>query len=357
MITTATNQTISWFNKRNVEKSLRLAPPFQRKPVWTEKQKSLLIDTVLRELPVPEIYIQRKTTASGETDYIVVDGQQRIRSILEFINGEFALIEEEGEETPSWGSCEFDELTDDLKKQFWGYNLAVRELPDVSDKEVRDIFRRLNVNLVALNKQELRNARYSGPFIRLMTNLAENDYWAENRIVTTVEIRRMKDIEYISELFVAMMHGVQQGTKILDDYYRQYEIDFPDEKSWKDLFIRNRETIEEALPDLWSTRWRKKPDFYALFTAFSHKLEEYNISAENYEAVEKVLTDFGSTVDKAMSVTDRSKFPEDVRSYCWSVERATGNKERRSMRKSVILKLLEPYLAKKRRRRRHSIEI
>lgn len=196
MITTATNQSISWFYKRNEEKSLTLAPPFQRKPVWTEKQKSLLTDTILRELPIPEIYIQRKTSPDGETEYIVVDGQQRIRSILEFINGEFSMTENEAEEDlPEWAGCRFDDLSDTLKSAFWDYSLAVRELPNVSDKEVRDIFRSLNVNLVALNKQELRNARYSGPFISMMTKLAENDFWAENKIVTATQIRRMIDIE------------------------------------------------------------------------------------------------------------------------------------------------------------------
>lgn len=348
MLTTASNQTISWMNKRNQEKTLRLAPPFQRKPVWTVKQKSLLIDSILRELPVPEIYIQRKTSAAGETDYVVVDGQQRIRSILEFIEGQFSLTEYEDEELTEWAGCKFDDLSNNLKKQFWDYSLAVRELPDLSDPEVRDIFRRLNVNLVALNKQELRNARYNGPFITLMTKLAEDDYWAENKIVTAVEIRRMKDIEYISELFVAMMHGVQQGTKALDAYYRQYEVEFEDERSWKTLFSRTLTTVEETLPNISVTRWRKKPDFYGLFAAFSHTLKEHIISAEKYEELETKLTNFATEVDKAVVAKDRSGFPKNVNDYCRSVERATGNKERRAMRQSVIHALLEPHVTKKR---------
>jgi hypothetical protein len=357
MLTTATNQTISWFNKRNEEKSLTLAPPFQRKPVWTEKQKSLLIDTILRELPIPEIYIQRKTTAEGETEYIVVDGQQRIRSILEFINGDFSIIEEEDEEPPPWAGFEFSELIDDLKKRFWGFNLAVRELPDLTDEEVRDIFRRLNVNLVPLNKQELRNARYNGPFIKLMTTLADNEYWAENRIVTATEIRRMKDIEFVSELFVAMMHGIQQGKSMLDIYYRQYEIEFPEERYWKTLFSKALNTIEEILPELWKSRWKKKPDFYGLFLAFSNGLEKYLISSEDYEKIEKKLIKFGKEVDKAIAVTDKSKFSKDIKDYCFSVERATGNKERRVMREEVISNLFEPFFKEKRIRRRRPIEL
>jgi len=89
-----TAHRISLFHKWNKEGALELAPPFQRKPVWSDKNKSFLIDTILKQLPVPEIYIQVKTDKDGNTKYIVVDGQQRIRSILEFIEGEYTLVED-----------------------------------------------------------------------------------------------------------------------------------------------------------------------------------------------------------------------------------------------------------------------
>ena len=93
-----TTHRISEFHKWNMEKSLELHPPFQRKPVWSSSNKSYLIDTILHDLPVPEIYIQVKTDKEGNTKYIVVDGQQRIRSILEFIDGEYNILEEESQD-------------------------------------------------------------------------------------------------------------------------------------------------------------------------------------------------------------------------------------------------------------------
>jgi hypothetical protein len=351
MITTSTNQSISWFNKRRIEDSLRLAPPFQRKPVWTIKQKSLLIDTILRELPIPEIYIQRKTDLAGETEYIVVDGQQRIRSILEFIDGEFSIIAgEEDIESSSWEDSKFKDLDNETKQKFWDYNLAVRELPNVSDEEVRDIFRRLNVNLVPLNKQELRNARYNGPFITLMTKLADIEFWAENKIVTAAQIRRMTDIEYVSELFIAMMHGVQDGKNSLDDYYRQYEIELSEEKTWKNLFARTLITIQEMFPNLSLTRWKRKPDFYGLFSSLSHQLENYIISADKYEEIERLLIDFGKNVDKATELRERDKLPKNIREYFWAIEKATGNKDRRLKREEIITELINPFLVQKRQR-------
>src|SRR5262245_32112057 len=66
--------------------SLIIKPPFQRKPVWLPRQKCYLIESILLKLPVPEVYIQVTTHAqTGDQTLGVVDGQQRIRTILQFI--------------------------------------------------------------------------------------------------------------------------------------------------------------------------------------------------------------------------------------------------------------------------------
>ena len=245
------HQAISWFNQRRKDKSLLLAPPFQRRPVWVSKQKQYLIDTILNDLPIPEIYIQRKTDRNGNLTYTVVDGQQRIRAILDFIDGRFSLPEDPNSE---WSDCDFNELVDVHKEAFWDYSVVVRELEQVSDIEVRDLFKRLNKYVFALTPQELRNARYDGRFIKLMTELADDEYWAENRIVSTVAIRRMTDIQFVSEVFIAMINGVQHKTKTLDKYYEIYEESFPDISHWKSIFVRTMEIIKGMLPDIKQTR-------------------------------------------------------------------------------------------------------
>jgi ParB-like chromosome segregation protein Spo0J len=84
MDSSASNQKISWFRKESAAGNLDLNPNFQRRPVWTEEQSSYLIDTILNGLPIPEIYIRSSSTPAGETSYEVVDGQQRVRSVLLF---------------------------------------------------------------------------------------------------------------------------------------------------------------------------------------------------------------------------------------------------------------------------------
>src|SRR5437016_11183635 len=84
----SSEQTIAWFRDRYMEGTLVIKPPYQRKPVWKARQKCYLIESILMGLPVPEIYIQETVSADDKVLYAIVDGQQRMRAILQFIGAE-----------------------------------------------------------------------------------------------------------------------------------------------------------------------------------------------------------------------------------------------------------------------------
>lgn len=88
-------QLISWFRDRYLDGSLTIKPPYQRRPVWAMKQRCYLIESILLGFPVPEIYVQSTTTADGTSSFAIVDGQQRIRAILQFIGAESDPQEED----------------------------------------------------------------------------------------------------------------------------------------------------------------------------------------------------------------------------------------------------------------------
>ena len=111
-----THRTISWFRKAFLSEDLVLSPPFQRNAVWTNVQKSYLLDTVLNALPIPEIYMQDAVSESGDEKHVVVDGQQRIRSVLEFVQGQLKL---EGDDVArKWRGLKFEDFGSEEKKQF-----------------------------------------------------------------------------------------------------------------------------------------------------------------------------------------------------------------------------------------------
>ena len=187
----SSEQRISWFNERHIEKSLNLNPKYQRKPVWSKRTKQYLIDTIIRKLPVPEIFMQTKTSPEGKSEYIIIDGQQRLRAILEFIDGEFEINEEDNN---NYADSYFEDLPSGIQQEFWCYIIQVRDIKTNSDEEIRAIFQRMNKNVVPLNNQEIRNAVYIGHFINLMNKLAdEQEFFSENGIFSATDIKRMKD--------------------------------------------------------------------------------------------------------------------------------------------------------------------
>src|ERR1700730_15622328 len=78
-------QSISWFQDQYKAGRLELRPPFQRKPVWGDKQRSFLVESILMEIPIPEVYVQVTQADDGTEQYGVVDGQQRLRTVLQFV--------------------------------------------------------------------------------------------------------------------------------------------------------------------------------------------------------------------------------------------------------------------------------
>ena len=144
-------------------------PDFQRPAVWTTGQKQLLIDTILREYDVPKLY-WRKVGAKPDR-YDVVDGQQRLRAIWSFFDGEFRCAKNaEPIDELEIAGFSYDELSDDLRMQFDVYPLDIVILEETDEDEVREMFIRLQ-NGTTLKAQEKRNA-YPGKmrdFVRALT--------------------------------------------------------------------------------------------------------------------------------------------------------------------------------------------
>ena len=229
----STTHNIAWIQKRYIQDEITLEAPFQRNPVWTTKQKAYLIDTILRGYPIPELYIQEYTDAEGNDVYVVVDGQQRIRACVEYVAGEFGL---DREDSPEWAEMKFDDLGEVYKKKIYSYNFVVRTLPEMDHQQLREMFQRLNRNTIALNSQELRHATYWGEFIGCVEGLAEDTRWTELGVFTPNDVRRMLDIEYISELLIGHLHGIQNKKDSLDGYYELYEQEFEERRRVESLF-------------------------------------------------------------------------------------------------------------------------
>src|SRR5688572_18073349 len=120
-------QTISWFWDIYQRTLLDLDPPYQRRSVWNQSFKDYFIETVLLEYPAPAIFLYEEITPDGRSTYHVVDGKQRLMTIVEFIQGRFPVYDESA--LQQFRGLTFQSLDPETKKRFWAYQFLVEYLP------------------------------------------------------------------------------------------------------------------------------------------------------------------------------------------------------------------------------------
>ena len=202
-----------------------LNPDYQRNYVWDNKKASLLIESLLLNVPIPSIYVQQ--AEDGKWD--VVDGQQRLKSLLRFYEGEFRLTGLE--------------VFDDLNHKYYS-QLEPRIQQMLNDKMLRvvvifpdsnptikyDIFARLNRGSVKLTEQELRNCIYRGELNKLVMNLRKYKPFQKEILKLPVDGHKtMMDAELVLRFF-ALNDAFQYNTEIK-------KVEFPTYKGSMKFFI------------------------------------------------------------------------------------------------------------------------
>ena len=262
---------VSDFVEWDSRNQLELSPDFQRRSVWSQKAKSYLIDTIIRGKPIPKLLITQEIQDRRNVR-IVVDGQQRLRAILEFVEGGFPISRAHSRE---FAGRRFDRLPDDVKNEFMKYEIGVDLLYDLPYKEILDVFARLNTYTVKLNGQELLNAKYVGYFKQQVYNLGYRyvDYFLDAEVVTKSQVTRMIEAELSSDLVIALLDAVQTN-KNVEQFYRRYEDDFDKMDMVEKRFDDVMSYLSEIYPavELSKSNWSRYHLFYTLFTVVGHGL-------------------------------------------------------------------------------------
>lgn len=280
---TRTQYKVSDFLSWQQAGTLSLSPSFQRRPVWTKGAKSYLIDTIVRGLPIPILFLRARYTDlnSFEPTREVVDGQQRIRTIISYVaphllkdlnkNREpFTVLLSHNEEL---AGKEFEQLSNKIKRRILDYEFSVHVLPsETDDREVLQIFARMNSTGTKLNPQELRNAAYFGEFKTSMyeTALRHLNRWRAWKIFTEDNISRMDEVELTSEFAIYMLQGISARTKqTLDGVYDEKESCYPEKDEVERRFDIVMDSINNAFAnDLPNMLFHRKTLFYGLFAIF-----------------------------------------------------------------------------------------
>ena len=297
-----TTQDISWLLDLARNKQLDLDPPYQRRSVWTNKDRQFFLDTVFRGYPSPAIFLHKDISPEGQATYHVVDGKQRLQTILAFANDKIRIAKTFGDvrlDGKKWSDLD-GEL--ELRHRLWNYQLPV-EMIDMVEDVVNEVFDRLNRNSRRLTRQELRHAKYDGWLTTIAEAEAEKGDWTTLGVATTARAKRMTDTQFISELMFLVLENAVLGfdQDDLDASYARYDepsetvVGFSEEN-----FKNNFERVKAYLLDMEkegsvvSGFARSLAHFYTLWAIVAlnyDKLKPANESARLYKAfMQKVET-------------------------------------------------------------------
>src|SRR5579872_1259686 len=253
--------------------TLSLTPKFQRRAVWKVPARSYFIESLLDEIPVPPIFLRiTQSEDKKRTIREVIDGQQRLRAVLDFVDDKYALSRSA---VRNHGGRRFSELNEEAKDKIRNYSFACEVFKSLSDGEVLEIFARVNTYSARLNSQELRNGMYFGFFKRTTYNLAHEhlEFWRQHGIFSEGNIARMLEVEFTSELLIAQIAGLQDKKKSIDGFYADYDELFPEQALVEGQFRSTIDAINNALGDsLGETEFHRPPLFYTLFCSTFHRL-------------------------------------------------------------------------------------
>ena len=292
---------------------------YQRRSVWSEKDKVRLIETILLQLVIPELFFWKADTdpETGVSTTHIVDGQQRIKAIYSFINNEFKLKPQyllDESIKSEYSNKYFKDLETEARKAFWNYQLMIIEIDSKATRDdIITMFNRLNLTDYSLNDQEKRNS-VSGEFAALARELSDNPLWDEKRLFTGSDVKRMKDVEFCASIVLLYRRGIidQTDQSALNQAYEELQVGYKDAERDKEAVLAAIETISLFFVSGSVTKFlRRKAQLYTLFSVVFFMQRE-NIEVEQYqkdrlESFVKLYSIFNNDMDLTGEISEQEK--------------------------------------------------
>jgi len=312
--------------------------------LWPEGPSSYFIDTILEGYPFPKIYMYEliERPARGIRKEIV-DGQQRIKTIVRFYNNDFVLRGES-----NYAGMKFDDLDEEIQDRFLSYPVSVDVIRNATLSEILQMFRRMNAYTLPLNEPEKRHSTFQGRFKWFINPLADhlNEFFVEFGVFTNRQILRMSDAELLTDCVLAMERAViSTSARDLRGLYQRYEEEFPH----ADLY---REQIEQAfgfiagdLEILRGTHMMKPYALHSLVTALIHcryGIEEI-IQRWNVHSMGSFAINPPQASELLLALAQAHEAKEEdgpYATYVWGCLGGTNRAPRRTARVAAILRAL-----------------
>lgn len=353
--------TIADLVGRYEKKALILSPTFQRKSVWKDKDRSLLIKSLLGGFPVPAIFLYRRHDGH-QMYYDVIDGKQRLETIFRFMGamrGSFTVKAEvgglEGVQALNSASLKRNQQhRTTVRPRLDGYRIPVIEVNgDLSD--IVELFVRINSTGKTLTSQERRNARYSGSeLLKAATGLANKleKRFDQLKVFNEAQRSRMKHVEFCAELILSIHQGDVLNKKAAVDRVMAASSIPPAQlrKSVAAAFATVG-LVAKMFPDLATSRFRQVVDFYSLVVLVAKLQAERAILIDRgrNRLAWDLLKAFGMEVDKVREqqrkVQGTTDGQEVYRDYLMTVSQMTDDVSQRRQREKILRAVIGPVFA------------
>lgn len=330
--------TISEFYESYLLNKYDFNPAYQRDSVWSEDKREFLIDSILKNFPIPPIFLKMNLNPrSGKTVYDVIDGKQRLQSIIGFIEGSVYLPDNfsEGpfgnEELNGLSFVELDGINDYVRN-FWSYKIPIAYIDTESKEAIDGIFDRLNRNGVPLTPQELRNALYRDTvLLKLVKEISDIDLWKTR--LEVVKTERLEHHEFVSELlFMHLTNSVfDSSNTAIDSLYRKWSKNFKSDNGLYDKSLREFSDISSYLAamDLNYNEYRFDgvSHLYGIFVFARHCM----ILGVDYNKLKAPMNEL------MQKYRDKNFDNQALKDYKKSMAAGTRHKSRRTARVNAVI--------------------
>lgn len=310
--------------------SLIPQPEFQRRLVWTNKDKVEFIKTVLEGYPFPEIYIAagHVDTKTGEGAEVLVDGQQRITSLYQYFKGSTDL--RLPDELPR-----YENLQSSDQIAFLEYRVVVRDLGNMPIEQIKQVFQRINSTSYGLNAMEIHNARYGGEFKELAEDISQLEFFENHRVFTSTDIKRMNDVLFCAGLLTTILSTYFNRDKDIELYLDKYNEVFSEKE---EIFsqVSHVLTFISRMNFQPKSRAFKKADFFTLFVELYNALIKEGIAFD----ISKTRASLDSFYELVELVSIGGTQNEDAIDYYNAALQASNDRGSRIDRGKIINKVL-----------------
>jgi len=317
---------------------LILNPKFQRRRVWTQSAKSFFIDTILKGKPIPKLFIRQNIDPKSQKSIReVVDGQQRLGTILDYLKDGFSVSRVHNKQ---FGGMLFSALPRSTQTDFLKYEISADLLINLPDSEVLEIFARLNTYTAVLKPQEKLNAKYFGEFKQTVYDLGFKfvNFYTDNQVLTFAQVSRMEEAQLTSELLIATLEGIQ-SRKVIETFYKKYDKSVPNKEKIMANFTHTIDLIGAIYKNSLSrSNFARIQMFYTLFLVLydlfygipKTKYRQHKFEGSKIPKIKNVL-------DEIDSLWDLEDVPQESAKFFEATRRGTTDIQARTNRHNYIM--------------------